>query len=77
MSTGVILVLVVGIAIATRRAHGRNRKAMALFTLSEQKKHPDRFSDHLPWAMLVAPGIVFNKNGSFQTTLSLSGTGLG
>jgi len=48
----------------------------AVFTLSEHKKHPDRLSDHLPWAMLVAPGIVFNKNGSFQSTFRFRGPDL-
>ena len=48
----------------------------SVFSLSEQKKHPDRLSDHLPWAMLVGPGIVFNKNGSFQTTFRFRGPDL-
>ena len=72
MSIAVILVLIFGVAIA---AIGLmvGRQGYEVFTLAEQKKHPDRFSDHLPWAMLVAPGVVFNKNGSFQTTFRFRG----
>src|SRR5450631_2993957 len=72
---GVILVLVVGTALS---AIGLmvGRRTYAVFTLTEQKKHPDRLSDHLPWVMLVAPGIVFNKNGSFQTTFCFRGPDL-
>jgi type IV secretion system protein VirB4 len=75
MSTAIILLLVTGISVA---AIGLmiGRKDYAVFTLSEQKKNPDRLSDHLPWAMLVAPGIVFNKNGSFQTTFRFRGPDL-
>jgi type IV secretion system protein VirB4 len=75
MSTAIVLLLVMGISVA---AIGLmiGRKDYAVFTLSEQKKNPDRLSDHLPWAMLVAPGIVFNKNGSFQTTFRFRGPDL-
>src|ERR1700733_4038864 len=75
MGTAAILVLVLGLAIA---AAGLTfgRQGYEVFTLSEQKKHPDRVSDHLPWAMLVAPGVVFNKNGSFQTTFLFRGPDL-
>jgi type IV secretion/conjugal transfer VirB4 family ATPase len=52
------------------------RGGYGLFTLAEHKKHPDRFSDHLPWAMLVAPGVVFNKNGSFQSSFMFRGPDL-
>ena len=52
------------------------RRTFSVFTLSEHKKNPDRLSDHLPWAMLVAPGVVFNKNGSFQTTFAFRGPDL-
>ena len=75
MSTGIILVLALGLTVA---AVGLmvGGKGYELFTLSEHKRHPDRFSDHLPWAMLVAPGVVFNKNGSFQTTFVFRGPDL-
>src|SRR3546814_615217 len=35
-----------------------------------------RLSDHLPWAALVAPGVVLNKDGSFQRTLAFRGPDL-
>src|SRR5450631_2039864 len=75
MSTGIILVLVVGLAI-TAMGLMIGSKGYEVFTLSEQKKNPDRLSDHLPWAMLVAPGVVFNKNGAFQTTFLFRGPDL-
>ncbi|HQH26869.1 MAG TPA: conjugal transfer protein TrbE, partial [Oligoflexia bacterium] len=44
--------------------------------LREFKRHPDRLSDLLPWAALVAPGVVLNKDGAFQATLSFRGPDL-
>lgn len=34
---------------------------------------PNRLEDYLPWAILVAPGVVLNKDGSFQTTARFRG----
>src|SRR5271166_4973095 len=75
MSTAIILLIVSGIAVSAVLL-SVGREGYAIFTLSEQKKHPDRLSDHLPWAMLVAPGIVFNKNGSFQSSFKFRGPDL-
>jgi type IV secretion/conjugal transfer VirB4 family ATPase len=47
-----------------------------MFNLTEYKKNPDRLSDLLPWAALVAPGIVLNKDGSFLTTIQFRGQDL-
>lgn len=44
-----------------------------MFNLSEYREKPDRLSDLLPWASLVAPGIILNKDGSFLTTVEFSG----
>ena len=38
--------------------------------------HADRLADHLPWAALVAPGVVLNKDGSFQRSLRFRGPDL-
>lgn len=35
-----------------------------------------RLADWLPWAGLIAPGIVLNKNGAFQRTLTFRGPDL-
>ena len=72
---GMLVVVSLGIVVS---AIGLmvGRKPYDVFTLSEHKRHPDRFSDHLPWAMLVAPGVVFNKNGSFQSTFRFRGPDL-
>ncbi|MBW8755629.1 MAG: conjugal transfer protein TrbE, partial [Sphingomonadales bacterium] len=44
--------------------------------LHEYRHRADRLADHLPWAALVAPGIVLNKDGSFQRTLAFRGPDL-
>ena len=47
-----------------------------MLNLTEYRTRADRFSDHLPWAALVAPGIVLNKDGSFQRTFAFRGPDL-
>lgn len=47
-----------------------------MWNLKEYKNHPARLSDILPWAALVAPGVVLNKDGSFQRTLVFRGPDL-
>ena len=44
--------------------------------LDEYRRHPERLADHLPWAALVAEGVVLNKDGSFQRTLAFRGPDL-
>lgn len=44
--------------------------------LHEYAKHSTRLADHLPWAALIAPGVVLNKDGSFQTTCRFRGPDL-
>lgn len=47
-----------------------------MLNLQEYRKSADRLSDLLPWAALVAPGIVLNKDGSLQSSLSFRGPDL-
>uniref|UniRef100_C6DZ88 CagE TrbE VirB component of type IV transporter system n=1 Tax=Geobacter sp. (strain M21) TaxID=443144 RepID=C6DZ88_GEOSM len=47
-----------------------------MFNTGEYRKKPDRLADLLPWAALVAPGTVLNKDGSFQRTFSYRGPDL-
>nr|WP_087573902.1 conjugal transfer protein TrbE [Sphingomonas sp. CDS-1] len=47
-----------------------------MLNLREYRALPDRLADHLPWAALVAPGVVLNKDGSFQRTLRFRGPDL-
>ena len=47
-----------------------------MLNLAEYRKRADRLADHLPWAALVAPGIMLNKDGSFQRTLAFRGPDL-
>lgn len=44
--------------------------------LGEYRSRSNRLSDHLPWALLIAPGVVLNKDGSFQQTLEFRGPDL-
>ncbi len=47
-----------------------------MLKLGEYRDRADRLADHLPWAALVAPGVVLNKDGSFQRTLAFRGPDL-
>jgi len=47
-----------------------------VLNLAEYRRSADRLADHLPWAALVAPGVVLNKDGSFQRTFAFRGPDL-
>ncbi|MDE2166786.1 MAG: conjugal transfer protein TrbE [Alphaproteobacteria bacterium] len=47
-----------------------------MLNLAEYRHRADRLADHLPWAALVAPGVVLNKDGSFQRTFRFRGPDL-
>lgn len=47
-----------------------------MLNLREYRDTADRLADHLPWAALVAPGVVLNKDGSFQRTFRFRGPDL-
>ena len=47
-----------------------------MLNLREYRNTADRLADHLPWAALLAPGVVLNKDGSFQRTLRFRGPDL-
>ena len=47
-----------------------------MLNLSEYRRTSDRLADHLPWAALVAPGIILNKDGSFQRSFRFRGPDL-
>ncbi|MES2255525.1 MAG: conjugal transfer protein TrbE [Pseudomonadota bacterium] len=47
-----------------------------MLNLSEYRQRADRLADHLPWAALVAPGVLLNKDGSFQRSLRFRGPDL-
>lgn len=44
-----------------------------MLRIAEYRNKADRLADHLPWTVLVAPGIVLNKDGSFQRTFRFRG----
>ena len=47
-----------------------------MLDLREYRRRPARLADYLPWAALVAPGVVLNKDGSFQRTAEFRGADL-
>ena len=47
-----------------------------MLNIGEYRSRADRLADHLPWAALVAPGVVLNKDGSFQRTFAFRGPDL-
>ena len=47
-----------------------------MMNLSEYRRRPTALSDFLPWAGLVAPGVVLNKDGSFQRSARFRGPDL-
>lgn len=44
--------------------------------LGEYRDRAERLADHLPWAAMVAPGVVLNKDGSFLRVLAFRGPDL-
>ena len=47
-----------------------------MFSLAEYRRRPTCLADYLPWAGMVAPGVVLNKDGSFQRTARFRGPDL-
>jgi type IV secretion system protein VirB4 len=44
--------------------------------LDEHRRRPSSLADHLPWAALVAPGVILNKDGAFTTAFRFRGPDL-
>ncbi len=47
-----------------------------MLNIGEYRRKGQMLADHLPWAMLVAPGVVLNKDGGFQRTFQFRGPDL-
>ena len=47
-----------------------------MLNLTEYRRHSASLADFLPWAALVAPGVVLNKDGAFQRTVRFRGPDL-
>lgn len=47
-----------------------------MFSLREYRRKTACLADLLPWAALIAPGVVLNKDGSFQRTAAFRGPDL-
>ncbi len=44
-----------------------------MFNLTEYRRSPQALSDWLPWALLLRPNLLLNKDGSIQTTICFRG----
>ncbi|MET3645435.1 conjugal transfer protein TrbE [Phyllobacterium ifriqiyense] len=47
-----------------------------MMNLAEYRRSTARLADYLPWVALVGPGVVLNKDGSFQRTARFRGPDL-
>ena len=47
-----------------------------MMNLAEYRRSASRLADYLPWVALVTPGVVLNKDGSFQRTAKFRGPDL-
>lgn len=47
-----------------------------MFNIGEYRPKAARLMDHLPWAAFIAPGVLLNKDGSFQKSLTFRGPDL-
>lgn len=47
-----------------------------MMNLNEFQAAPKCLADYLPWACLIAPGVILNKDGSFQRTAEFRGPDL-
>ena len=47
-----------------------------MLNLGEYRPRCDRLADYLPWAFLIARGVVLNKDGSFQRSFGFRGPDL-
>ena len=47
-----------------------------MLNLREYRGRSDRLADHLPWGLLIGPGVILNKDGSFQKTFRFRGPDL-
>ncbi len=47
-----------------------------MFSLREYRSPTDRLPDYLPWACLVAPGVILQKDGVLQKTVAFRGPDL-
>ena len=47
-----------------------------MWNLGEYRHRPRRLADYLPWAALIGPGVMLNKDGSLQRTIGFRGPDL-
>src|SRR5581483_8046994 len=59
-----------------RRPPHQAQGLAGMLNLREFRGNAYRLADWLPWACLVAPGVILNKDGSFQRTIRYRGPDL-
>jgi type IV secretion system protein VirB4 len=47
-----------------------------MLNIGEYRRKAEKLADHLPWAALVAPGVILNKDASFQRSFRFRGPDL-
>ncbi len=47
-----------------------------MWNIGEYRNRSQRLADHLPWAVLIGPGVVLNKDGSLEKTVRFRGPDL-
>ena len=47
-----------------------------MLNIAEYRRGAELLADRLPWAALVARGVILNKDGSFQRTFAFRGPDL-
>src|SRR5208282_4212879 len=47
-----------------------------MWNIGEYRKRSQRLADHLPWAVLIGPGVILNKDGSLEKTVRFRGPDL-
>jgi len=47
-----------------------------MINIAEYRRKPDRLTDRLPWAAMIRPGLILNKDGSLQRTFAYRGPDL-
>jgi len=77
LTTLIILAVLAGIAVVALLAYAlRDFIASKMRRVATHAGEPTDVSDLVPWAWLVGPGVVLNRNGMLQTTFAYRGPDL-
>lgn len=77
LTTLIVLAALAGVAVVALLVYAvRDAAASKMRRLGSYAGEPTDVSDLVPWAWLVAPGVVLNRNGMLQTTFVYRGPDL-